>query len=87
MKILPLASLFAVATFAIAIPATATSHKGDHKMEHKMSAKDMKKMKSCKAMDHAMAMKDKRCAKMMMEHDAMAPKDAMGHDAMAAEPK
>ena len=86
MKILSLAALMS-ATMLIAIaPATATMKKGAHKMEHKMSAKEMKKMESCKAMDHAMAMKDKHCAK-MMEHDAMAPKDAMGHDAMAPTPK
>ena len=87
MNILSVTTLISAAMLIAITPATAATHRGDHKMTHKMSAKDMKKMESCKAMDHAMAMKDKRCAKMMMEHDAMAPKDAMGHDGMAAEPK
>lgn len=87
MKILAISSLLASAVLATALPASAASHKGDHMMAHKMSAKDMKKMESCKAMDHAMAMKDKRCAKLMMQHDAMAPHDAMSHDAMAPEHK
>jgi hypothetical protein len=64
-----------------ALPALAMPG-GDHMMGHKMSAKDMKKLTSCKAMDHAMAMKDKRCAKLMKAeampmHGEMAPAGAM----------
>ncbi len=61
---------------------------GDHmKMEHKMSASQMKKLTACKAMDHAMAMKNKRCMKLMkteemnMQH-GMAPDGAMGDHKM-----
>jgi hypothetical protein len=45
---------------------------------HKMSAKHMKKMKSCQAMDHDMMMKNKGCMKMMKMHpDMMKGDDGM----------
>jgi hypothetical protein len=45
---------------------------------HRMSAKHMRMMKSCQAMDHDMMMKNKRCMKMMKMHpDMMKGDDAM----------
>ena len=44
---------------------------------HKMSAKHMKKMRSCKAMDHDMMMKNRGCMKMMKMHPDMMKDDGM----------
>jgi hypothetical protein len=41
---------------------------GDHMMP-KMSAKNMQRLAVCKAMDPAMAMKKKRCAKLMKQEE------------------
>lgn len=41
----------------------------------KMSAKHMKMMQSCKAMDHEMMMKNKGCMKMMKKHPDMMKDD------------
>jgi hypothetical protein len=80
-------SNFRTLFLAIACTASLTAPSfampgGEHMMDHKMSAKDMKKMKTCKAMAPAAAMKDKKCAKLMkaqpmMNHDMPMHDDKM----------
>lgn len=43
----------------------------------KMSAADMRKMKSCRAMSHDRMMKDAGCARMMKMHPEMMTSDGM----------
>jgi hypothetical protein len=74
-------TLFAAALLTLPALSALAMPGGDHMMGHKMSAKSMKKLTACKAMDHTMAMKDKRCAKLMNAeampmHDGMEPADA-----------
>ncbi len=72
--------LATIALLMPAIPALAMPG-GEHMMkEHKMSKQDMKKLTACKAMDHAMAMKNKRCAKLMKD-------ESMSMPSMGAQPK
>jgi hypothetical protein len=77
MKLLTLKLIVAAGLILPAVPAMAMDH-----MMHKMSAGDMKKLKACKAMDHEMAMKNKRCVKLMKAEEMSMHHDDMGKDAM-----
>jgi hypothetical protein len=76
--------LLFVATFIVAVAPVAAMPEGSM-MKHEMSAKNMKKLAACKAMDHAMAMKNKNCMKLMKAaamHDEMAPAAPMADHKM-----
>ena len=78
MRIMTLIAISALSITAVA-PAVAQDAmmKDGMKPGMKMSAADMKKMKSCNAMSHDMMMKDSKCAAMMKAHPDMMKGDAM----------